>query len=491
MSEQLEQFYEHTRLLADLGRAQEVLDWDREVMMPAGGAQQRALELAALATVAHERLTSPTLAALLDGLEQRAEELSAAALADLRETRRGHDRAVKVPSKLVAEHARVCALAQGQWQAARQDDDFARFAPHLERVLEVTRQVASAIGGDGDLYDVLLEDHEPGMTRAALEPLFDELEAGLRPLLERVLAADPAADAVLRRPYPEELQEQFARSVAADMGFDFAGGRLDRSAHPFTMGTGGDVRITTRYQEDFLPSSLFGLIHEAGHALYQQGLDPERFRDPAGGYCSLGVHESQSRLWENMIGRSRPFWTHRLPRLRELFPDQLDGVTLDAFVAAINRVEPSLIRVEADEVTYNLHIVLRYRMETALLTGDLPVAELPGAWADGMERLLGVRPANDREGCLQDIHWAAGAVAYFPTYTLGNLLAAQLMEAAREDLPDLDARVEAGELQPLRRWLQDKVHRPGRLMLAPELIPHVTGAPLSVAPFLRYLDHKF
>ena len=491
MSEQLEQFYERTRLLADLGRVQEVLDWDREVMMPEGGAQQRAHELAALATVAHERLTSPRLAELLGDLEEQEDQLPAAARADLRETRQSHDRAVMVPSRLVAEHARVCALAQGQWQAARQDDDFARFAPHLEHVLEVTCEMASAIGGEGDLYDVLLEDHEPGMTRAALETLFDELEVGLRPRLERILAAGPVDAAVLRRGYPEPGQERFGRMVAADMGFDFTAGRLDRSAHPFTTGTAGDVRITTRYLEGFLPSSLFGLIHEAGHALYQQGLDPERYRDPAGGYCSMGVHESQSRLWENMIGRSRLFWTHYLPRLRELFPDQLRGVSLEQFVKAINRVEPSLIRVEADEVTYNLHIMLRYRLETALVSGDLAVADLPGAWADGMEQLLGVRPATDAEGCLQDIHWAAGAVAYFPTYTLGNLLAAQLMETAHQDLPDLDAQVEAGELLPLRSWLGDKIHRPGRLMLAPELIQHVTGAPLSVEPFLRYLDEKF
>ncbi len=490
MTEQLEQFYELMHTLADLGRAQEILDWDREVMMPEQGAQQRAHELAALATVSHEKLTSPRLAGLLDDLEGTTDQLTPAQRADLREVRRSHDRAVKVPSRLVAEHARVCALAQGHWQAAREADDFPAFAPHLEQVFEITRQVASAVGGD-DLYEVLLEDFEPGMTRDALNDLLDELEAGLRPLLQRLRSAGaPADDSVLRRGYPVEDQERFVRLVARDMGFDFAAGRLDSSAHPFTMGTARDVRITTRYLEDFLPAALFGLIHEAGHALYQQGLDPERVRDPSGGYCSLGVHESQSRLWENMVGRSRPFWTHYLPRLREIFPAQLDGVELDQFMAAINRVEPTLIRVEADEVTYNLHVVLRYRLETALLSRDLKPADLPGAWSEGMDRLLGIKPKSDREGCLQDIHWAAGAIGYFPTYSLGNLLAAQLMESIREDLPDLDASVEAGDLAPLRSWLEEKIHRPGRLRLAPELIQHVTGRPLSVRPFLRYLEQK-
>ena len=490
MTEQLEQLYELTHTLSDLARAQEVLDWDRQVMMPAAGAQQRALELAALATVAHEKLTSPALAELLDTLEPTAEQLPAAARADLREVRRSHDRAVKVPSRLVAEQVRVCALAQGQWQQAREADDFPAFEPHLARVIEVTRQVASAVGG-GDLYDVLLEDFEPGMTREALDPLLAELEAGLRSLLEQVRSAGPPADdGVLRRSYDEAGQERFVRLVAGDMGFDFSAGRLDRSAHPFTMGTARDVRITTRYQEDFLPSALFGSIHEAGHALYQQGLDPDRMRDPSGGYCSVGVHESQSRLWENMVGRSRPFWSHYLPRLGEIFPAQLQGVGLDDFLAAINRVEPTLIRVEADEVTYNLHVVLRYRLETALLSGDLKPAELPGAWSEGMDRLLGITPGSDREGCLQDIHWAAGVIGYFPTYSLGNLLAAQLMETVRQDLPDLDASMEAGDLAPLRTWLAEKIHHPGRLHLAPELIQNVTGRPLSVGPFLRYLKQK-
>ena len=491
MKEQLEQLYELSRTMADLSRAQEMLDWDREVMMPRGGAQQRAHELAALATVSHEKLTSPHLGELVSALEQQPDQLSEAARADLRELRRAHDRAVKVPSRLVSEHVRVCALAQGQWQQAREENDFAAFEPCLTRVIEVTRQVASAVGG-GDLYDALLEEYEPGMTRAELDPLLARLEAGLRPLLERIQAAGPPPDdSVLRRNYPAKGQERFARQVARDMGFDFSSGRLDRSAHPFTMGSARDVRITTRYLEDFLPAALFGLIHETGHALYQQGLDPERVRDPSGIFCSLGVHESQSRLWENMVGRSRPFWTHYLPQLKQIFPRQLDDVELETFLAAINRVELSLIRVESDEVTYNLHILLRYQLEIALLAGDLPPAELPGAWSEGMQRMLGITPDNDRDGCLQDIHWAAGAIGYFPTYTLGNLLAAQLMEVIRRDLPDLDDRVEAGDLAPLRRWLLEKVHHPGRLLLAPELIQQVTGSPLSVDAFLRYLDHKW
>jgi carboxypeptidase Taq len=288
-----------------------------------------------------------------------------------------------------------------------------------------------------------------------------------------------------------EAQEDFCRSLAADLGYDYEAGRLDRSAHPFTNGTFRDVRITTRYSETFLNMALFGTIHETGHALYEQGLDPERFRMPAGQACSLGIHESQSRFWENVVGRSRPFWSRYFPKLRRAFPAALEGVEEGDFYRAINAVKPSLIRVEADEVTYNLHIILRFELERALLRGSLEPKDLPEAWRTGMKSLLGMEPPSDREGVLQDIHWAAGLVGYFPTYALGNLYGGQFLQALRADLPDLDARIAAGDFAPVREWLRIKIHRQGRRHLAPELCLRVTGSALSATPLMAYLEEKF
>jgi carboxypeptidase Taq len=293
------------------------------------------------------------------------------------------------------------------------------------------------------------------------------------------------------RTYPVAAQEALCRRMAADMGYDFEAGRLDRSAHPFTNGTFGDVRITTRYGETFLNMALFGTLHEAGHALYEQGLDAERYRNPSGQACSLGIHESQSRFWENLIGRSRPFWKRYYPELKKAFPGTLDDVDLERFYGAINVCEPSLIRVEADEVTYNLHIILRFELESALLSGDLRPADLPSAWREKSRALLGIEPPTDAEGALQDIHWSAGLVGYFPTYALGNLYGAQFLEAMRAEIPDLDARVERGDLLSPKAWLNEKIHVHGRRYLAPELCERVTGRPLSSGPLMAYLGKKF
>ncbi len=491
MSDELVRFRELTRTIADLERTEWLLNWDRQVMMPPAGAEQRSQELAAQAGAVHEKVCAPELGALIEELEQ-APPQGAEARADLREARRRHDRAVKVPAELVIEHARVCAMAQPAWEEARTRDDFQLFLPHLIRVLEVSREVATAVSDGGDLYDALLQEYEPGMTRAVLDPLLEALEQRLVPLLEQIARETPAeADEVLTRPFPVQAQEAFALSIARDMGFDTDAGRLDRSTHPFTSGHCQDVRITGRFSETRLASGLFAVIHEAGHALYQQGLDRERYRDPAGSYCSLGVHESQSRLWENMVARAPAFWSHYLPRLKRAFPGALDDVDLERFVAALNHVQATPIRVEADEATYNMHILLRYRLETAMLSGDLAPADLPGAWDEGMQRLLGITPASQRQGCLQDVHWAAGLIGYFPTYTLGNLLAAQLMLCVLRDLPDLDDQLARGDLLPLRRWLGDSIHRHGRTYLAPDLIQRATGAPLSAGPFLDYLETKY
>ena len=492
MPDELERFRTLCRTIHDLQEAQGVLDWDQQTMMPRRGAEQRGNQLAALARVIHERLTSPPLGELVEALESRT-DLDGDARADLREIRRERDRALRLPEELVAERARVCAMAQHAWEEALGEDDFGQFRPHLERVLAVMREVAGALRREGaSAYDALLEEYEPGSSEAELRRLFDVLRPALTALLGRITGSPHAPDpALLQGSFPVEGQEAFAREIALRMGFDLAAGRIDRSVHPFTAGTRADVRLTNRYREDNVAPAIFGMIHEAGHGLYEQGLDPERFRDPAGGYCSLGLHESQSRLWENLIGRSRSFWQFHLPLLRRAFPGAFERVSLDELYGAINTVRPSLIRVDADEVTYNLHIILRFELESALLAGDLDVGELPGAWRERCQDLLGVAPATDREGALQDVHWSGGLFGYFPTYALGNLYGAQLLEAMRRDLPDLDEQVARGELLAIKAWLNEKVHRQGRRLLAPELCRQVSGERLSPAPALRHLEGKY
>jgi carboxypeptidase Taq len=480
---------ERFREIHDLGEIQQLLEWDQQVVMPPRGTGQRGTQMAALAGLIHARMTDPAVGELLAALEAHPGE-DDLLQADIREARRAYDRAVKIPADLVTARAEACALAQSAWVEAREKNDFALFRPHLERVVDLTRQVAAAIGTP-DPYDSLLDEYEPGMTAAALRELFGGLRPRLVALLERIQAAPRRPDpSVLQRPCPAAAQEAFCRRLMADQGYDLSAGRLDVSAHPFTSGTFADVRITTRYNETYLPTALFGLLHEAGHALYEQGLDPERYRDPAGGFCSLGIHESQSRFWENVVGRSRPFWRHYYPLLRQAFAGVFDDVPEDDFYRAVNTVSPSLIRVEADEVTYNLHIILRFELETMLTDGTLAVADLPAAWNERVNAFLGITPPSDKKGVLQDIHWSAGAIGYFPTYALGNLYAAQFAAALRRELP-LDELLSRGELRPVKTWLNEKIHRAGRRWLAPELCQRVTGEPPSAEPAIRYLESKY
>lgn len=482
-------FYERARQIFDLAQAQQALEWDQEVMMPPKGGAQRAHQLATLATAAHEKVVDPAFGEWIEGLEAVA-DLDERTRADVREARRGRDRAVRIPARLVAERTEACALAQAAWVEARRASDFASFRPHLEKVLGLTREIAEALGTP-NRYDALLDEYEPGMTEAFLAILFDGLRARLVPLLERIRGASRQPDAtVLVRRFPLQGQQAFCRRMLGDMGFDLEAGRFDVSAHPFTNGTFCDVRLTTRYQEDWLPAALFGTIHEGGHGLYEQGLDPERFRDPSGCACSMGIHESQSRLWENLVGRSRPFWDHYGPILRNTFPGLLDGVSPEALLGALNAVRPSLIRVEADEATYNLHILLRFELESALMAGHLSVKDLPERWNLAMKDYLGIEPPDDRQGVLQDIHWAVGLFGYFPTYALGNLYAAQFMEAMRKAIPDLDERLAQGDLRVVRGWLRDNIHVHGRRWSAHELCLRVAGQPLSADPLLRHLEAK-
>jgi carboxypeptidase Taq len=470
-----------------------VLGWDQQTYMPKAGAAFRGDQLALLAGLTHAKATDPRLGDLLNECEAANFAPDSVEAANVRELRHGYARAAKLPQRLVEELARATTAAQEAWQAARAADHFATFRPHLETVLALKREETQAVGG-AEPYDALLDEYEPGATAAELRALFAGLTAELSPLVLAVVDSgkSPRAD-VLARDFPVDRQKLFAESAAAALGFDFAAGRLDTTAHPFCSAFGpGDCRLTTRYNPRFFPEAFFGVLHEAGHGMYEQGLSADHFGTPCGSYCSLGVHESQSRLWENQVGRERPFWDHFLPRLKQAFPATTQGVTPDGWDAAVNAVRPSLIRVEADEATYNLHVALRFELELALLDGSLAVADLPGAWAEKVRSYLGLAVPTDREGCLQDIHWSFGGVGYFPTYTLGNLLAAQLMRAANAQLgaDTLAAEFRRGNFAPLLDWLRTNVHAHGRRYRAAELCQRATGVELSPEPFLNGLSEK-
>jgi carboxypeptidase Taq len=483
------------KAIALLNSCGSVLHWDHQTYMPAKGAAHRAEQLALLAGLGHEQFTAPGVGELLSRAEadrDRHEPRSAVAV-NVRELRRAYDRATRVPPALVEELARTAALAHEVWVDARRASDFERFRPWLARLVTLKQQEAAAVGGSGVPYDALLDEYEPGETVARLTPVFTELRTSLVDLVGRIGRSPRRPDlSILHRAYPIAAQEAFGRTVAEAIGFDFQAGRLDATVHPFCSGIGpGDTRLTTRYNPHDFGDAFFSILHEAGHGLYDQGLEAEHFGTPMGEAVSLGIHESQSRLWENFVGRSLAFWEYWLPQVRRAFPEALTGVGLDAFVFAVNDVRPSLIRVDADEATYNLHILLRFELERALIDGDLAVVDLPTAWADGMERLLGIRPPDDARGCLQDVHWSGGSFGYFPTYTLGNLYAAQFFAKAQTDLGDLAAQFRRGEFLPLRAWLNRAIHREGQRYRAADLVVAVTGEPLNPGHLLRHLTEKF
>jgi carboxypeptidase Taq len=478
-----------------LGSCASVLDWDEQTYMPRQGSAYRAEQMALLARLRHEMLTAPAVGELLGRVEgtDLVRDPESVPAVNAREIRRSYDRAVKLPKELVEELARVTSRAKQVWQDARKAKDFAAFQPWLEKIVHLKRQEAQAIGYQGVPYDALLDEYEPGATTADIARTFAALRDELVPLVGAIAAAGkrPKKD-ILAREYPVERQEIFGQAAAAAVGFDFDAGRLDKTTHPFcsTMGP-GDVRLTTRYNPRHFNESFFGILHEAGHGMYEQGLDPQHAGTPMGSAVSLGIHESQSRLWENQVGRSRPFWEHFFPRAKQVFLDPLRDVTLDDFHFAINDVQPSFIRVEADEATYNMHIILRFELEQALVSGQLAPADVPGAWTEKFRRFFQLTPPDDAQGCLQDIHWSMGSIGYFPTYTLGNLYSAQFMEQAHKDLGDLEADFRRGEFGRLKGWLNEKVHRPGQRYRAGELCQRVTGKPLSHQPLLAYLRGKY
>ena len=467
----------------------ELLGWDEQVNLPAGAAEQRAGQQAALAEAQHAAASDPRIGDWLATLEAGA--LSDDQRAIVKNARRDYDRATKLPAEFVREKAAQGSRGYHAWARARAADDFAGYAPVLAKNLEFAKGEAGYLGWNGREYDYMIDQHDPGMTAAVIERLFSELKCDLVPLVREIAASrvKPRADAL--RGFSTEGQRMFLREVTERLGFDYTRGRIDVSLHPFCSGTGSDVRMTTRFKEHEPLDSLFSAIHETGHGMYEQGLPVEQLGTALGLHAGMAVHESQSRLWENQVARSRGFWRHFEPRLREIFPAQTAGVSMDELYLAINAVEPTLIRVDADEVTYNLHIILRFELEKKLFTGELAVGELPGAWRAAAQELLGLKPANDREGVLQDVHWSDGSFGYFPSYCLGNMLAAQLWYRALALRPALEEDFARGDFSWLLGWLRENIHTQGRKQDALALVRSVTGEELSPRPLLRYLRERY
>jgi len=490
----LETLDDRIREVADLRHAADLIEWDERVCMPAGGAPVHGEMQATVRRLAHEKFTATEVGDLLGRAadEIRNSDPDSREARRLAVTARDYRKATQVPASYVAEHSAVVSAAQHAWAEARQASDFGAFRPHLEKVIALKRQYVGFFPGSAHPYDVLLDDYEPGMTTADVKAVFDVVRPRQVALIQAIAARPPVDDAVLRQPFSQTALLQFSVEVASAFGFDWTRGRQDTSTHPFASAIGrDDVRITTRFMDRYPFSLLFGTLHETGHALYEQGVGRAHHRTQLEGGASLGVHESQSRLWENLVARSRPFWEHFYPVLQARVPDQLSTVPLDRFYNAINKVEPSLIRVEADEATYNLHVMMRVELEIALVEGRLDAAGLPDAWNRLMDEYLGVRPPDDATGVLQDIHWSAGLLGYFATYTLGNLISAQLWERFEAVHPARDADIRRGDFSPLLAWLRTEVHQHGRMFEPQDLVRRATGSPVDPGPYLRYLERKF
>jgi len=490
MSDAIEQLRARLAELADLENTAHLLQWDQQTMMPPRGASGRAEARATLERISHDMFVSAETGRLL---EAAAAALDGSPDSDeaplVRVTRRRWEKARRGPSELAADLARAAAVGQEAWVQARANSDFAAFAPYLERNIELARLYVECFDDFECAYDTLLDDYEPGMRSAEVGALFAELKGELVPLIAKLCeSSDRVDDRCLHGSFPIDRQRQLVAEVVERMGFDPSAWRIDDAVHPFAVGLGAsDVRITTRWDETYFATGLYGAMHECGHGLYEAGIAPALARTPLEHGESLGLHESQSRLWENVVGRGRPFSGVLAPRVATLFGMELDQDTL---YRAVNRVDPSFIRVEADEATYGLHIVLRFELEQEVVEGRLAVQDLPEAWNSRFEQYLGLKVPDDAQGVLQDVHWSAGLIGYFPTYAIGNLIAGQLWERAHAEMPDLDERIAAGELGALRGWLRKHVHRHGAKFSASELLQREVEAPILVRPFTGYLKRK-
>lgn len=495
MSDQaFNQLCEHFRTTAQLRTTMEVLEWDERTKLPPQAGDYRAEQVALLSGMIHARDTDPRIGDWLEQLgDDGADDPHGDRAATIRELRSDYEKSCKLPQSLVEELKRASVLGQQAWVSARKNDDYAAFEPQLAKIIQLLRSKADAVGYDDTPYDALLDDYEPRARTADVRAALTGLRQELTPLVASIRDCGRTAPVrLVQQPFEPGAQERLGTQAAERIGFDFQRGRLDDTAHPFCTTLGPhDHRITTRYDENFFNCAFFGILHEAGHGIYEQGLRPEQFGLPPGHYASLGIHESQSRLWENLVGRSRAFWQHFFPEAQAAFPAALADASLDDFHFAVNDVRPSLIRVEADEATYNLHIVIRFELEQALIAGDLSTADLPAAWDDKYREYLGIEPPNHADGVLQDVHWSAALMGYFPTYSLGNLYASQLFEAAERELGDLHAQFAAGDFQTLRDWLTRNVYHAGRTRDAADLVRHVTGESAGHDALMRHLRGKF
>ena len=476
----------------------EVLAWDQQVYMPERGVQARGEQVALLAGELHSRGTNPEIGDLLDKLGASDENpMGSESLSDpdrrlVRAFYRDFSQATRLPAELMERFARVTTNAHAVWAEARRKDDFFLFEPHLGEIIGMVREMADRLGYDEHPYDAMIDQYEANMKTSDVASVFRELREGLVPLVRKIKEAGQVRGDFLTAKYPADAQEAFGRKVLEAMNFDGNRTRLDVSVHPFTIAFGlDDVRITTRYDEEYFPTALFGTMHEAGHGLYELGYSRDFAGTRLADGASLGIHESMSRFWENVVGRGRAFWHRWFPVFKEMFPSQLDGVDLETFYKGVNKVEPSLIRVEADEVTYSLHVILRFELERMLIGNELNVADLPDAWREQSQDLLGIVPNNNASGVLQDVHWSAGLVGYFPTYALGNVYGLQFVSAMRRDMPQMDNDIRNGNLNGIREWLDGHIHAAGRSETPSEICQRVTGGPMSARPFLDYVTAKY
>lgn len=481
--------------VVDIVHAVAVLEWDQQTYMPPKGSEARAEQIATLSKIAHERFTSSEVGKLIYKLEPffKEENPDSEDAYLFRRVKREYEKDTKLSPELVARISRTSALARDKWVEARAESNFSIFAPYLAQIVELMIEKAQALGFDECIYDALVDDFEPGLKTKQIRAIFEELRQGLVSIVHSIKESGiEIRRDFLSRKYDPERQYQFTLKILEKMGYDFQRGRQDRTAHPFTTSFSiNDVRVTNRFKETLITSSIFSALHEGGHALYDQGISKDYERTFLMKGASHGIHESQSRTWENIVGRSLPFWTFWFPRLKEFFPEQLEDVTLEEFYKAVNYVEPSPIRVEADEVTYNLHTLLRFELELALLEERIKVQDLPELWNQKMLEYIGYEPKNDAEGVLQDVHWSDGLFGYFPSYTIGNILSVQFFNKAREDIPDLYEQFAHGEYSALREWLRIHIHVHGSKYYPEELVQLVVGEPMSSKSFLKYLREKY
>jgi carboxypeptidase Taq len=492
MSEKLNQLKEILGEVSDLHHASSVLEWDQNVSMPSGGSEARGQQLATLGKIAHEKSTTDEVGKLLEELKQEYTDPESDDGALIRVSARNFDKATRVPAKFVAKQAIVTTNAFEAWVEAKGKSDFSIFRPHLEQVVELVHEYISFFPPADHPYDTLLDDYEPGMKTAEVQTIFDKLRPKQVELIKAIKSSKQVKDDFLHKKYNEKKVWDFGETIITKFGYDWSRGRQDKAPHPFqTTFSVNDTRITNRYEVGNPLATLFSAMHEAGHAMYEQGSNPAYERTPLAGGTSLAVHESQSRMWENLVGRSFPFWEHFFPALKKTFPSQLEGVSAKSFYKAINKVESSLIRVNADEATYNLHVMLRLELEIGMVEGKFAVKDLPEIWNAKMNDYLGIVPPNDAQGVLQDVHWSSGLMGYFSTYALGNLVSAQLWEKINHDIKDLDEQIRKGKFDSLLGWLREKIHVHGHKYDPQDLVQKITGSKIDSAAYVRYLTNKY